>query len=89
MIFPIFCHLEMPKGSKAQRERNKKGAEAWKRKAAEKRRSLESPDRVDNVTRRKRKSVGLNTGFRESGFKVSKFKNTSKSWHVQTEKINL
>ena len=63
----------MPKGSKAQRERNKKGAEAWKRKAAEKRRSLESPDRVDNVTRRKRKSVGLNTGFRSP---VSKFRNS-------------
>ena len=50
----------------AQKARLKKSIECRQQQAAEKRKSNENLDQVDNVTRRKRKSVGLNTGFRES-----------------------
>ena len=56
----------MPKLSKAQLDRNKNAAKLRQKTAAEKRKSLETPAEPDNVTQRKRKSFGLNTGFRES-----------------------
>ena len=59
----------MPKLSKAQLDRNKNAAKLRQKTAPEKRKSLETPAEPDNVTQRKRKSFGLNTGFRESSDK--------------------
>ena len=68
MISFFFFHFKMAKKglTNAQKARNKKAIECRQQQAAEKRKSNENLDQVDNVTRRKRKSVGLNTGFRES-----------------------